>query len=180
MEGTLADFRQHYELLSDEALLETNPADLIDAARQCFEEEVARRGLSLAAEASPEAAQNESDAPVGEEEVLIATFTSGDELNLARGLLQSAQIPSRVDNPLAVMGGMELRLIVPAAFEEHALEILRPTKFPTRNLPRRQSNIAGMALKNTKKSQEIQMSEPAARAFGFPDRATDSSTAAFA
>ena len=45
-------------------------------------------------------------------------------MNLARGLLQSAEIPSRVENPLAVMGGMELRLIVPAAFEEHALEVL--------------------------------------------------------
>jgi mannose/fructose-specific phosphotransferase system component IIA len=128
VEGTLADFRQHYELLSDEALLEVDPDDLVDAARQCFEEEVARRGLNAVAGDSTGEVQAASasgvDEKAGEEEVLIATFISGDELNLARGLLQSASIPSRVENPLALMSGMELRLIVPAAFEEQALEIL--------------------------------------------------------
>ena len=125
MEVSAADFRQHYELLSDEALLEINADDLVDVARQCLEEEIAQRGLNVEADDAPEEIAAEPVA--GEEdarEVLIATYTSGDELNLARGLLQSAEIPSRVENPLAVMGGMELRLIVPAAFEEHALEVL--------------------------------------------------------
>ena len=125
MQVSPADFRQHYELLSDEALLEINAEDLVDVARQCLEEEIANRGLNVAAVEPPEEIAAEPAA--GEEEpgeVLIATFTNGDELNLARGLLQSAEIPSRVENPLAVMGGMELRLIVPAAFEEHALEVL--------------------------------------------------------
>lgn len=125
MEVSAADFRQHYELLSDEALLETNAEDLVDVARQCLEQEIARRGLNAAADDSPEEIDVEP-AP-GEEytgEALVATYTNGDELNLARGLLQMAEIPSRVDNPLAVMGGMELRLFVPAAFEEHALEVL--------------------------------------------------------
>lgn len=129
MEVSQADFRQHYELLSDEALLETNTEDLVDVARQCLEEEIERRGLNAVADDSPEevGAEIAAEPAAGEEEageVLIATFTNGDELNLARGLLQSAEIPSRVDNPLAVMGGMELRLFVPAAFEEHALEVL--------------------------------------------------------
>jgi hypothetical protein len=112
-------------LLSDDALLEINPAELVDVARQCLEEEITQRGLLVAADEAPKEIAAEPAA--GEEdlgEVLIATYTSGDELNLARGLLQSAEIPSRVENPLAVMGGMELRLIVPAAFEEHALEVL--------------------------------------------------------
>jgi hypothetical protein len=125
VEVSAADFRQHYELLSDEALLEIKADDLVDVARQCLEEEIAQRGLHVAADETP--AEIAAEAPSGEEdkaEVLIATYTSGDELNLARGLLQSAEIPSRVENPLAVMGGMELRLIVPAAFEEHALEVL--------------------------------------------------------
>ncbi len=125
MDVSQADFRQHYELLSDEALLEINAEDLVDVARQCLEEEIANRGLNVAAAESPEEVAAEPVA--GEEEpgeVMIATFTNGDELNLARGLLQIAEIPSRVDNPLAVMGGMELRLFVPAAFEEHALEVL--------------------------------------------------------
>ncbi len=97
----------------------------MDVARQCLEEEIEQRGLKVAAGDVPEEIASE---PVANEEdpgeVLIATFTNGDELNLARGLLQMAEIPSRVENPLAVMGGMELRLFVPAAFEEHALEVL--------------------------------------------------------
>ena len=125
MEVSQADFRQHYELLSDEALLEINAEDLVDVARECLAEEIASRGLSVA---TADVAEEVVAGPVaGEEEpgeVMIATFTNGDELNLARGLLQMAEIPSRVDNPLAVMGGMELRLFVPAAFEEHALEVL--------------------------------------------------------
>lgn len=128
MQVSPADFRQHYELLSDEALLEINADDLVDVARQCLEEELASRGLNaVTADAPEEIAAEPAAGEEGEQdpgEVLIATFTNGDELNLARGLLQSAEIPSRVENPLAVMGGMELRLIVPAAFEEHALEIL--------------------------------------------------------
>ena len=125
MDVSQADFRQHYELLSDEALLEINAEDLVDVARQCLEEEIANRGLNAAAADVPEEVVAESLA--GEEEpgeVMIATYTNGDELNLARGLLQIAGIPSRVENPLAVMGGMELRVFVPVAFEEHALEVL--------------------------------------------------------
>ena len=49
MEVSQADFRQHYELLSDEALLEINAEDLVDVARQCLEEEIANRGLNAAA-----------------------------------------------------------------------------------------------------------------------------------
>ncbi len=50
MEVTQADFRQHYELLSDDALLEINAEDLVDVARQCLEEEIANRGLNVAAD----------------------------------------------------------------------------------------------------------------------------------
>ncbi len=103
--------------------LETNPEDLVDVARQCFEEEVARRGLDVGAD-TPVGGDDARPQSHDAEEVLIATFTSGDELNLARGLLQSASIPSRVENPLALVAGMELRLIVPAEFEEQALEVL--------------------------------------------------------
>jgi hypothetical protein len=59
-----------------------------------------------------------------DELVLLATFISGDEVNLVRGLLEGAGIPSRVINPLAALGGVELRLLVPASFEEQALEVL--------------------------------------------------------
>ena len=125
MEVTLADFRRHFEILSDAALLETNREDLIDIAKQCFDEEVSRRGLN-AEDDTPEidGEASEPAASGGEELVLLATFVSGDEVSLVRGLLETASIPSHVVNPLGSLAGIEFRLMVPAAFEEHALEVL--------------------------------------------------------
>src|ERR1035438_8773685 len=37
------DFRRHYAMLSDQALFSLNRTDLIDVARACYDEEVARR-----------------------------------------------------------------------------------------------------------------------------------------
>jgi hypothetical protein len=41
----LDDFRRRYEELSDEALLELDRDDLVDLARDCYDAELARRGL---------------------------------------------------------------------------------------------------------------------------------------
>ncbi len=125
MDVTAADFRQHFEILSDEALLETNRDDLVEVARQCYDEEIARRGLN-AAEEPAETPAEIAGPPVGDgpKMVQIATFLSGEELNLARGLLDEASIPYHVVNPLAALGGIELRLMVPADLEEQSLEIL--------------------------------------------------------
>ena len=60
----------------------------------------------------------------GDELVLLATFVSGDEVSLVRGLLESASIPSHVVSPLGSLAGIEFRLMVPAAFEQQALEVL--------------------------------------------------------
>lgn len=125
MEVTAADFRQHFELLSDEALLETNRDELVEVAQQCLAEEIARRGLNTAEEPADGAAEpRTTEASVSDELVLAATFLSGDELNMARGLLEEAGIPYHVVNPLAALGGVELRLMVPKALEEQAIEIL--------------------------------------------------------
>lgn len=125
MEVTAEDFRQHFELLSDEALLETKREDLVEVAKECFDAEVSRRGLN-ATEEPAEAAGEASGQPTADREelVLVATFLSGDELNLARGLLDEASIPYHIVNPLAALGGIELRLMVPAALAEQAIEIL--------------------------------------------------------
>lgn len=125
MNVTAADFRQHFELLSDEALLEIKRDELVELAQQCYDEEIERRGLSSGetpAEAAVESAPHEADR--SQEMVLAATFLSGEELNLARGLLDDAGVPYHIVNPLAALGGVELRLMVPKALEEHALEIL--------------------------------------------------------
>jgi hypothetical protein len=126
MEVSLDDFRRHFELLSDEALLSTNRDELVEGGRQCYDEEVARRGLNsppveeTAGDGMPESHQ----ASPGEQLVLIATYLIPEEANLARGLLQSAEIPFRMENELAPLGGFQLRLLVPEAFEAEALEVL--------------------------------------------------------
>ncbi len=120
MEVKLEDFRRHFEILSDEALLATDRDDLVEMARECFDAEVSRRGLG---HDESEAAAVEEAGDV-DEMVLIATFGFPEEANMARGLLQSASIPSQIRNELAAVGGFEASLLVPASFEEQAIEIL--------------------------------------------------------
>jgi hypothetical protein len=126
MEISLDDFRRHFELLSDETLLSTNREELVEGGKQCYDEEVARRGLNSppGEEIAENAAAETHQANPGEELILIATYLIPDEANLARGLLQSAEIPFRLQNELAPLGGFQLRLLVPAAYEAEALEVL--------------------------------------------------------
>jgi hypothetical protein len=119
------DFRRHFGMLSDDALLATRREDLVSSAQECYDEELSRRGLSSEAPvATAEDAGSEPAASSGDEPVSIATFTVAEQANLARGLLQSASIPSHLANEYAGLGGFQLRLMVPAAFMEQALEIL--------------------------------------------------------
>jgi hypothetical protein len=121
--ATPEDFRRHFEILSDDALLDTNREELVEMARDVYDEEIARRELN-AGEA--EAVEEEAAQPGGDvdEMVLIATFGYPEEANMARGLLESASIPSQIKNELAGVGGFEASLMVPASFEEQALEVL--------------------------------------------------------
>ncbi len=126
MQITRDDFRKHFEILSDEALLDTNRDDLVESARQCFDEEVERRGLNAPAEeevAEDPTAVTHQTAP-GEELILIATYNIPEEASLARGLLSSAEIPFHMDNDMTPLGGIQIRLLVPAAFEAEAREVL--------------------------------------------------------
>ena len=125
MEVSLDDFRRHFEILSDSALLATNRDDLVESARACYDEEVARRGLN-APSSEPltgevMAAERPHDA---DRLVLIASFNIPEEANLARGLLESAEIPFSLQNEYVALGGIELRLMVPSAFAEDALAVL--------------------------------------------------------
>jgi hypothetical protein len=126
MEVSLDDFRRYFELLSDESLLSTNREELVEGGKQCYDEEVARRGLNSAQadEVAGEGTPETHETNPAEELVLIATYLIPDEANLARGLLQSAEIPFRMENELAPLGGFQLRLLVPKAFEQEALEVL--------------------------------------------------------
>jgi hypothetical protein len=128
VEVKLDDFRRHFELLSDESLLSTNREELVEAARRVYDEEIERRGLNAPPEESTEAAEAAAAAGHGvdpaDELVVIATYNIPEEASLARGLLESAGIPYQIDNEYAALGGLQLRLWVPASLEADAVEIL--------------------------------------------------------
>jgi hypothetical protein len=134
MNITTDDFRRHFELLSDSALLSTNRDDLTEAAQVCYDEEVARRGLNDSpsdadtedpADTQPGRSSADKASAVNEDtEIAIATFTYGEEANLALGLLQSAAIPARIATQYVAMGPADFHVMIPASFEEHALEVL--------------------------------------------------------
>lgn len=122
MNASAEDFRRHFDLLSDAALLSTNRDDLTGVAQSCYDEEVARRGLGAKEVAADE--ETASPADPEDEMVVIATFQVAEEASLARGLLDSASIPVRIATDYVAMGPADYQLLVPKEFEEHALEVL--------------------------------------------------------
>ncbi|MEO8049627.1 MAG: DUF2007 domain-containing protein [Acidobacteriota bacterium] len=119
------EFKRHYAMLSDEALLEIDRDELVDTARGYYDAELAERNLAgpdTEESASPAGALAQSEGDTQ----LVATFLSLEEANFARGLLRSADIPCSFENEQsAVWSGIgELRLMVPAAEYDRACEIL--------------------------------------------------------
>jgi hypothetical protein len=126
MDVSLDDFRRHFGMLSDAALLATRREDLVDSAQECLAEELSRRGLTTVGVASGEIAAEQAEVepdPSGEP-VSIATYTVAEEASLARGLLRIASIPCHLANEYTGLGGFQLELLVPAAYVEQALEVL--------------------------------------------------------
>ncbi len=121
MEATSDDFRRHFELLSDAALLDTNRKDLVDMAKRCYDKEVLRRGLDMDAtvQARPGALSD------GDRLVQVAKYHSRSEFEVAAALLRSASISCHQGNRIGRRIELELPLMVPAAFAEEALELLR-------------------------------------------------------
>jgi PhnB protein len=120
MKVSVEDFRRQYADLSDEALLDVDRQDLVELARACYDEELARRQLKAAA---PVAAPGHAAAPAPEphsevEEFGVAeTFESQEEARLARELLRGAGIRAHLGT-----GG--LALLVPASTMEEARQVL--------------------------------------------------------
>ena len=119
------DFRRYYAELSDEGLLSIAPEELVDAARRCYEEELASRGLKYADDVAeePEDAQDEF--------VLGATFLFPDEAGVARALLRSADILCYLENEHTLTAVWNwscalgwLRLMVPASRRDDAQQVL--------------------------------------------------------
>jgi hypothetical protein len=125
----IEDFRQHFEVLSDETLLSTNRHDLVDAAQAVYDQEIARRGLDKPAVADTTGPTSEADHTEPEEAkqdaealVSVASFTIVDEARLACGLLEGAGIPCGLVNEKSALGA--LHLMVPESHVDAALEVL--------------------------------------------------------
>jgi hypothetical protein len=122
MDVTAEDFRRAYQLLSDEALLDIDTGELVQLARTCHAEEVARRGLTAASDekADGDDAETGSGSAVTEDDLMcIVEYDQHDEADLARGLLEAAEIPASLEIEPDV-----IRLMVPAGLAEQALRML--------------------------------------------------------
>ena len=118
MKVSVEDFRRQYAGLSDEALLDVDRQDLVQMARACYDEELARRKLQAA---PPAPAVAQAPEPHGEtEEFAVAeTYESQEEARLARELLRAAGIRSREG-----LGSGGLAVLVPVSTREDAREVL--------------------------------------------------------
>ena len=130
MHGNTEEFKRKFRELTDDALLEVDRGDLIESARQCYDEELASRSLT-----PPQPEPAEPAAPSGpvDELVPVGVFLYAQDANIAQSVLESAEIPCfqpdrrtlDVDPALAVpLGGR--RLLVPASRVEQARELLAP------------------------------------------------------
>lgn len=126
MDITAGDFRRHFDLLSDEALLATSRDELVAVAQQCYDEELAKRGLDTAAEPSAPAAKGPAAPEPGEEEdlVVVSTYDDPAEAQGAKDLLDEAKIPARLVNDPEDMEGVGLELMVASADLFKALDAL--------------------------------------------------------
>jgi hypothetical protein len=128
------DLRRHYASLSDEALLEIDRTDLVEIAQQCYDEELARRGLT--------AGRPESDTEDGlqpdwlDDAACACTFDaypgtdSASDAEQAREVLEAAGIPcviSHEPQDPPAEGGQprsEYRVMVPGALNLLATSVL--------------------------------------------------------
>ncbi len=113
MKVSVEDIRRQYADLSDEALLDVDRRDLVEVARTCYDEELARRRLT----AVPAAAHAPESAVKSEEFAVAETYESQEEAKLARELLRSAGIRAQ-------LGAGGLALLVPISTREDAREVL--------------------------------------------------------
>lgn len=117
------ELRRQYESLSDEALLAMNRDDLVDLARQVYDEEVEGRGLASPAEQAEGEAGKLPGNEHGEELVEAVVYESRSEARLAKSFLLSAEIPCTLENEFS-LDDAPLRLLVPAGMLDQALEVL--------------------------------------------------------
>src|ERR1043166_430851 len=100
------DLRSYYETLTDKALLDLNPEDLTDFARQCYEVELSHRGLKRAIPRTFDGLEPEEPMPASAgmlysvdhlpwkaTAATAAEFENAQEAEQAREVLEQAAIP---------------------------------------------------------------------------------------
>jgi hypothetical protein len=118
------DFRRVYESLNDEALLDVKRDELVPIAQQCYDAEVARRGLARGAVPAAAVASGAGAGAQSEDLAEVSMFTNVDDARFARDLLQGAEIPSQLVNADPTGSTAAFRLSVPRDFLEQAMEVL--------------------------------------------------------
>ena len=140
MKFSADEFKRLYAEMPDEELRSLVREELTEVAQQCYDAELARRGLQatplrrtiqpIVAAREPEDIAPESEEVLEqtieqeEEEDLApaAIFPSREEAKAAKVLLQSAAIPAFVEDDTLAAGGF--RLLVAASYVEQAREVL--------------------------------------------------------
>jgi hypothetical protein len=123
MKFDATELRRQYAGLSDEALLEINRDELVEAARHVYDAEIEERGLASKPAAEVEAPPAAPPDSLPGDVAQVAVYYSVDEARIARNLLQAAEIPCDVANePDWQVNG--IRLLVPANLLEDAKLVL--------------------------------------------------------
>ncbi len=120
------DFRRRFENLSDDALLEIVRDDLVDVARDYYDVELAKRGLTPQVEPGASVPIPTEKSPEGDL-VLAAEFGTSQEMAVARSFLRASGIPSYIQTDFSgILGTTEedTKLYVPASYLEQAQELL--------------------------------------------------------
>jgi hypothetical protein len=123
---TTEDFRRHFDLLSDESLLDTKRDELTELAQRCYDEEIEKRGLNatLAEEVIVEEPELDEPSPEVEDLVVVATYDNGGDAEQAKTLLDEAKIAARLISDPEDMEGVQMELLVPTADLFKALDVL--------------------------------------------------------
>jgi hypothetical protein len=110
MGASQTDFEEHFSSLSDTALMEIHRADLVEAAKVVYDEEMDRRGLVAEDAGEPQPAALSS----GEELVNVVEFESAEDAGRAQETLKKNGIPAYI------------AVAVPSAFAKQAVMLLDP------------------------------------------------------
>src|SRR5580692_1091515 len=141
MATDLGSLRAYYSRLSDEALMQVNRDDLVEAAQKCLDDEIAERRLDRRLDAEPAAP------PVGDpnwtegwESVCVfhspgrGSLTDAPEADEARAAIADAGISCRIecaaaDEAEGFAPGFEFRVMVPNGMLLRATSVLDVTIF---------------------------------------------------